>query len=299
MKKTFLSSIFVFTMLSTAFSFELPRGADEIDIDSSTSIESPTKPIELKARARVARHRSRRHHSHAKQQIAQGTSSNWSGFAVTNNFNNMQSNTTTSVQGVWTVPTLSPTPSNTYSSIWVGIDGFNNDTVQQIGTEQDWIDGEQVNFAWFELFPNEPILIDAFPVRAGDLIGANVSYVGGSSFQLAIINYTTRITRIIPFQRQLDGTERNSAEWIVEAPSEEVAPGVFQVLPLANFGTVTFSSCQATLKGHEGSINDRHWQTDPLTMINPSTGEVKAIPTSLSSNGQVFTVTFESSGAIL
>jgi hypothetical protein len=58
-------------------------------------------------------------------------SANWSGFAVTGS-------KFTNAAGSWHVPGVdcAKTP-NTYSSFWVGIDGYSDKTVEQIGTESD------------------------------------------------------------------------------------------------------------------------------------------------------------------
>ena len=54
------------------------------------------------------------------------------------------------VYGSWIVPTVSGSSSGkTYSAVWVGIDGYASDsTVEQIGTEQDVVNGTPVYQAW-------------------------------------------------------------------------------------------------------------------------------------------------------
>ena len=63
------------------------------------------------------------------------TSSNWSGYDVTAN-----AGAVTSVRGSWTVPSVSGIGSST-SSAWVGIDGANSSSVEQIGTDVYWWGG--------------------------------------------------------------------------------------------------------------------------------------------------------------
>ena len=79
--------------------------------------------------------------------------------------------------------------------------------------------------------------------------------------------------------------KRSSAEWIVEAPSSNA------VLPLANFGTVAFTNCSATIKSTTGSISNAHWKNDPLTMKTKA-GIVKATPSTLSGDGTSFSVSW-------
>src|SRR5215472_3488086 len=67
----------------------------------------------------------------------QVTSSNWSGYAVTG-----AKGSVSDVTGSWIVPTMdcSTTPTG-YSAMWVGIDGYSSNTVEQIGTESDCVNG--------------------------------------------------------------------------------------------------------------------------------------------------------------
>lgn len=60
-------------------------------------------------------------------------SSNWSGYALSG-----ISGQFTSVTGTWVVQAVSATKKPTYSSQWVGIDGFNNSSLIQTGTESDY-----------------------------------------------------------------------------------------------------------------------------------------------------------------
>ena len=70
---------------------------------------------------------------------------NWSGYAETGTF--------TGVSGTWTVPAVSATSSSTYSSAWIGVDGFNDNDLIQTGTEQDYYSGAAHYDAWWEILP--------------------------------------------------------------------------------------------------------------------------------------------------
>lgn len=65
-----------------------------------------------------------------------GTSTNWSGYAVETNLGSPQSNVVTDVKGTWVVPTVSGTGTS-YCAVWVGIDGYGSPSVEQIGTDSD------------------------------------------------------------------------------------------------------------------------------------------------------------------
>ncbi len=215
--------------------------------------------------------------------VRQGVSINWSGYAVETNLSSPASNVVTDVRGQWVVPTLSCGSSNTYSSAWVGIDGYSSNTVEQTGTEHDCKSGTASYYAWYELYPKPGWRINK-PVSAGDTFAAQVTYASGNKYNLTITNvgkwsYSTT---------QTNNGQRSSAEWVVEAPWSG------GVLPLANFGTISFSGAQATINGHTGTISDSNWQKDPITMVT-SDGTVKAQPSGLSPDGTGFSVTWQHS----
>jgi len=232
--------------------------------------------------------------------LSQSTSGNWSGYGVPLEGSG-DSDTFSQVSGTWNVPSVTGTGrSTTYSSCWVGIDGYSSASVEQIGTEQDWSSGKQKNYAWFEMYPAGGYQITGFTVNPGDSISAQVVYLGQTTvqtgvgrhkgtalqdvFQLTIINNTRKQSYTVPTSYTTTSTmDRSSAEWIVEAPSSG------KILPLANFSPVNFSECYATGLIRSGAISD--WAYDPLTMVDPSGGE--AAPSALSDDGTAFSVTHE------
>jgi hypothetical protein len=240
------------------------------------------------------------HHSWQAPRIRNnnGTSSNWSGYAV---FPYAPSSsgkgkkpaptpTFSGVTGSWVVPTVSEsTSANTYSSTWIGLDGYADNTVEQIGTEQDWSDGSPVYYAWFEMYPKWAYQIVGFPVSPGDQITAEVTYVGKGVFTLTITNQdeTDESGNPVTFSitQRAPSAQRLSAEWIEEAPWSG------GVLPLADFGTVDFSGCSATMDGDTGAIDDAVWQYDAITM-QTSDGADKAEPSGLRHSGTAFSVTW-------
>lgn len=278
MKKAFLSSLFTLAFFSTGFAVELPNTEGFIELNCSL--------------IQTNMHHHGRHgasHKRMSHNNATDTSTNWSGYTVETNFDHPQANSANSVSGNWVVPSVATSSSDGFSAIWVGLDGFADDTVEQIGTGQDMISGTAQYYAWYEMFPNPSVLIDGFPVEPGDMIGANVTYVGGNTVQLSITNYTQKVTQTFPFVRELGGTERSSAEWIVEAPSEDDV-----ILPLANFGTVHWTECQANLRGHTGSISSHHWQYESLDMVQDDI--LKAHTSGLHHHGENFHVNWVSAG---
>lgn len=256
--------------------------------DTAVPIECSLEPI-----ARSSFHDNFETKSHGPSPhvgVEESLSLNWSGYVAATNLTHPTVGSVSDVLGYWTVPALSSSKNTAYSSIWVGMDGYSNATVEQIGTEQDWTSSGQRNYAWFEMYPAGAFEIVGFPVRINDQMGAEVKYNGNNVFQLTIVNYTKNVYFLVPFSYTVTNkAQRSSAEWIVEAPS---SGSTGQVLPLANFGTVLFHTCMATINGRSGSINNSHWTFDAIAMITPS-HIVKSLPSTLNSTGQNFSVTWQ------
>jgi Peptidase A4 family len=216
-------------------------------------------------------------HAPPARLIGHSNSLNWSGYASYNS-------TFTDVKGTWTQPTATCSNKTTYSSFWVGLDGYNSNSVEQLGTEADCSHGSPVYYAWWEIFPNPSNTIRGFTVTPGTSYTAEVHYNGGGSFTLTLNggghSFTTNQTLANP--------ALGSAEWIAEAPS--MCAGSCRVLPLTNFGTVNFSGSSA----NGSAINNSAWSFDPLTMVTNG-GTIKAQPSSLDPTGSAFSVTWHHS----
>ena len=154
--------------------------------DASTSPESYAKwvdlvsqPITMVAPHLVSRTDIVRSHGepNASQregvQNSSGTSLNWSGYVDFGAYHAY-----TGVYGQWNVPTVIACESNTttYSSLWVGLDGYSSSDLVQDGTESDCTNVAGLfNFisysAWEEVLPNQPFSQNV-----------NISPNGGDSF---------------------------------------------------------------------------------------------------------------------
>jgi len=218
-------------------------------------------------------------------------STNWSGYAV-------EGSSFTKALGSWTVPTVncSKTP-NTYSSFWVGIDGWTSSTVEQTGTDSDCNGSSPSYYAWYEFYPAASILISSVPVSPGNHISATVTYNSGSSFTITLTNESTG--KSYSKTGSVSGAARTSAEWIAEAPCCTRRGGI---LPLADFGTVDLgedytgvsSTNDATDSSVSGAIGAFGSNVFESIMVNGSTGADEAVPSGLSSDGTSFTVTWDS-----
>lgn len=213
--------------------------------------------------------------------VKRGTSTNWSGYAAETNLTSPKPGSVTDVVGTWVVPATTSTSSNSYSSAWVGIDGYSSNSVEQLGTEQDWYNGAPRYYAWWEMYPKASKYISTMAIHAGDQMGAEVKYIGANTFVLSMTDFTTGQTFTTT---QKAKARRSSAEWVMEAPYSG------GILPLAQFGSIGFTGCSATINGHTGPVNDSTWQNDAITMTN-SQGSAIAVPSALSASGDAFTVT--------
>jgi len=192
--------------------------------------------------------------------ITNSTSTNWSGYAVTGS-------RFTSVSASWTEPSVSCS-GTAYSSFWVGLDGDTSNTVEQTGTDADCSGSTAQYYAWYEMYPKFPVNLKG-TVRPGDHLSASVTANGNGSFTLTISDSTQGWTNTST--QRLKRATLASAEVIAEAPSSSGG-----VLPLANFGTVSFSG--ATANGALLTSSTPH--IDAITMQSGST--VKAQPGSIS-----------------
>ena len=165
---------------------------------------------------------------HISNKTLQGTgwaSSNWSGYAVTGSG-------LTSASGSWVVPAVKQSHKATYSSNWVGVDGFNNSNLIQTGTEQDFYNGSAHYYAWWEILPAAETRITSMTVKPGDSITASVAQVTGTTWIITVSDNSNG---------QSFSTTQNysgpltSAEWVEEAPT---VGG--HVATLANYGSSVF-----------------------------------------------------------
>ena len=149
---------------------------------------------------------------------------NWAGYAATGA-------TFTSVSGSWTEPTATCTNDSELYAPWVGIDGYNDSTVEQTGVQTSCSTGSPVDSAWYEMYPAAPVYFSN-PVSTGDEITASVTYQGSRSYKLTISDTTKGWTQTVTKTLSADNA---SAEAIIEAP------GGFPTLP----NGVTFTNVTA------------------------------------------------------
>ncbi len=120
------------------------------------------------------------------------------------------------------------------------------------------------------MYPAYPVNYPS-TVRPGDHMSASVTFSGSSTYTLMLTDSTERWSKTTV--KNESGLARSSAEVITEAPSS-----ITGVLPLADFGTVTYGSSIAS-----GTSLASHSPTE-IIMIGNS-GRDKDATSGISSGG--------------
>jgi peptidase A4-like protein len=208
----------------------------------------------------------------ALHHVVHPTSTNWAGW------DNVGS-TYTKVAASWVQPTVTCKSRETsYASFWIGLDGDGSNSVEQTGSEGDCVSGRPTYYSWYEFYPAYPVNYSN-TVKPGDHFSSTVSYSASTGkYSLALTDSTQGWTHTKTGTAP-DG-QNASAEVIAEAPSSDTG-----VLPLANFGSMTFSS--ATVNGAAlGTV------ATPQKLTMASGSYTKAAVSALTTNNK-FTVTWK------
>lgn len=210
---------------------------------------------------------------------------NWAGYAVASDLQNPAPDVN-SINGSWTVPSVSDVGVDAFSAVWVGVGGQYGHSLIQVGTEQDWVGGGPAYSAWYETLPDQSVTIDSLHISPGDRIAASVTLIdiNMNLWSVAITDLTS--SQSFQINRTYD-PGKLSGEWIVERPDVNGATST-----LADFGSVTFTDCQATVGGN-GSISA--FQNVKIIMQN-SQGSSRSVQltdvSGLTSSGTRFTVNY-------
>jgi hypothetical protein len=201
------------------------------------------------------------------------------------------------VKASWVVPPIqgSCPSTNQYASFWVGIDGYFSNTVEQIGTDSDCVNGKPMYYAWYEFYPHWPATIK-MSISENNVISAEVSADAKGNFTVTLTNKTTGET--FSTRAKMNNADRSSAEWIAEAPWSG------GVLPLANFGTALFGS-QTTAVPNTSTATIGNSTSAPIGSFGNNVnvidmvakdGAYKARTSALSNDGTSFTIQWRSAG---
>jgi hypothetical protein len=183
---------------------------------------------------------------------------NWGGYAASGSG-------FTSVSATWAEPSATCNSTNDLYAPWVGIDGYGSNTVEQTGVATSCSSGSPVYQAWYEMYPKAPVYLNlgSYPVSAGNVFHASVTYAGSRKYTLTMNNATRGWTFTTT---QSISASRVSAEVIIESPT-----GAYP-----NFGTVSFSSCM---------VNGKSLGSFGPVALDPSSGGIFEATTSALGGG--------------
>ena len=178
-------------------------------------------------------------HAHAVKNVTAIGSFNWSGYADTAS----TAQTFTKVSGAWTAPSVTCGAEDQVTSNWVGLDGFNSNSVEQLGTVGWCYRGTPIYYTWYEMFPAATVQVGT-ALKAGDKISASVTRTG-TSYAFKLTDATTAgnnisVTKTCALATCVD----TSAEWISERPSFSIG-----IVPQAHYNAFKLTAGSVTANG--------------------------------------------------
>jgi hypothetical protein len=203
----------------------------------------------------------------------QGTSSNWSGYAA-------RGGSFTSVAATWTLPEVSLDAPFGADAAWVGIGGLRTRDLIQAGTQQFVTGTGSVTYnAWVEKLPDvaRPVPLTVLP---GHTVTVSIDLQEPDTWLISLTNVSTGQTLL---KTEQYSSSHSSAEWIEEAPFSRR-----RVLPLTEFGSVTFTQASAVRDGVSLTIADLGARAISLIDNNR---RALAVPSPIGADGASFSVT--------
>lgn len=205
------------------------------------------------------------------------TSGNWAGYVTTPS---PGASPYTSVSGSWTVPSISGQRSSAAAQ-WIGLGGVSSHDLLQVGTIEEFQQGQPTANVFWERLPSYAHNVMTVPI--GSSVSADIAQEAGTTWDVRFTIHEPSgqtQTKTVPVQlnsayAQGVGT---SAEWISEDPSN----GNNRLYPLANMGTVSYTS---TLVDGQ-PLNSSGNEVQPLALV--SRFGVAMAPSALGSNGESF-----------
>jgi len=269
------TAVAALTLAASAAAFGAPyaagRAAAPRAVTAGTPAPHPNIPAALPAGVAAG--------ANAIGAIQKVGSNNWAGYAV-------NGGKFRKIRATFYVPIMHCAGSpDTFSSHWVGLDGFTSKTVEQEGIEADCIGGKARIFAWREVFPRAEQPFTTLKIRSGDSITATTTFIRSThKFRMEVKNNTTGQRRVSRQRCAGAICRRNSAEVISEAPTVNN-----QQSALAPYGAQAYSAIRITNgRGKSGGIRNRHWTAFRIFQIGLTSGHLIAAPTPL--HGPAFAV---------
>jgi hypothetical protein len=224
---------------------------------------------------------------------------NWSGFA------DVPTDTTpvTQVSARWTIPQVNCLTGryenqDLFLAQWVGLDGFNDGTVEQLGTATQCYEGVEYYYDWYEMFPGGTVEEGTTACinnnvdcpRPGDQVQASVVSTpdgANNDYTLSLRDFS-QPSESFSVSASCAATTclNSSAEWIVERPAFDLPFG-FQILPQADYGQTSFTNSTVTYGGHQTTIDGFNGTVYDMAMIDDSASYFLSCPGQNGPSGQL------------
>jgi len=223
-------------------------------------------------------------HAQAAENVIAASAFNWSGYADTAT----KAHTFTKVSGSWTVPSVTCNAEDQITSAWVGLDGFNSSTVEQLGTTSWCYKGKGVYYTWYEVYPKANVHQVSTALKPGDKITASVTRTG-RSYAFKLTDSTTSGNNFSATKTcALATCKDTSAEWISERPSFSIG-----MVPQAHYNAFKITNGSQTSSGRTGSIGAGPG-VNAITMID-ATQSYNLNTVSALTGGNSFSTTWQNS----
>ncbi len=204
---------------------------------------------------------------------SQAASQNWSGYAATDG-------AFTGVSATWNIPAFVAEAIAGVDATWVGIGGVRSHDLIQAGTDETVSGNGATRYqAWVEALPqaSQPVPLAIHP---GDSVSVSITQQDDPNWLIAFTNNTTGETYHVVGQY---ASSMSSAEWVEEAPSARRG----RVLPLGDFGTITFSQASTVKGGRQATIADAGGRAITMVGVN---GQPVVAPSALGADGASFSI---------
>jgi hypothetical protein len=200
------------------------------------------------------------------------SSNNWSGFATYGDHFRF-------VRTTYTIPSLNCaiSPDGSYDSQWVGLDGYTDGTVEQVGTYAQCSGGTPSYYGFYEMYPNPSVQLTG--VSPGDSITATVFFnKSPKEWHLSLADNTTQNVFSQDFTCPAGNTCQNAnAEVISEVPN-----GGPPTASLADYGTVGFTQVAITdTAGHHDNFLSKYWKNDKIYEVDLGNNDQMQVPGTL------------------
>jgi hypothetical protein len=214
-------------------------------------------------------------------------SRNWAGYAAlpltgTTDFN--------AVKSTWVEPAVTCEAASAWTVFWVGLDGWNSDTVEQGGSSAQCIGGVPNYTLWWEMYPTNAIQT-MNGISPGDTISASVTYDPSTKLYRIKVKDVTSGQGFTKHEKCANNQTCSRAS--AEAIAEDVGRfGQGTYFPLADYGTMTFTNSTITdVNGTAGGFTKPAWQYAAIT--EQSGTRIYATISALSDRGKTFSATWK------